>query len=127
MIRRPPRSTRTDTLFPYTTLFRSRGRIDALGPQAAQIMGEQRTFPASPLHEVESGDQKIADVDRPGAEPRPRIEGTRRSVRFDIAVDDVPASLVDHARQRLLRLTHRCVGGAVAPRVERIEEQEAEI
>src|SRR3546814_1111323 len=26
MIRRPPRSTRTDTLFPYTTLFRSLGR-----------------------------------------------------------------------------------------------------
>src|SRR3546814_19779678 len=25
MRRRPPRSTRTDTLFPYTTLFRSRG------------------------------------------------------------------------------------------------------
>src|SRR3546814_12883880 len=25
MIRRPPRSTRTDTLFPYTTLFRSNG------------------------------------------------------------------------------------------------------
>src|SRR3546814_19045219 len=29
MIRRPPRSTRTDTLFPYTTLFRS-GRAQAL-------------------------------------------------------------------------------------------------
>src|SRR3546814_7367708 len=29
MIRRPPRSTRTDTLFPYTTLFRSPGRIAA--------------------------------------------------------------------------------------------------
>src|SRR3546814_6991358 len=28
MIRRPPRSTRTDTLFPYTTLFRSAGRLD---------------------------------------------------------------------------------------------------
>src|SRR3546814_1593174 len=26
MMRRPPRSTRTDTLFPYTTLFRSRDR-----------------------------------------------------------------------------------------------------
>src|SRR3546814_4341288 len=26
MLRRPPRSTRTDTLFPYTTLFRSPGR-----------------------------------------------------------------------------------------------------
>src|SRR3546814_17854176 len=29
MIRRPPRSTRTDTLFPYTTLFRSRSDIHA--------------------------------------------------------------------------------------------------
>src|SRR3546814_10033817 len=29
MIRRPPRSTRTDTLFPYTTLFRSMDRVDA--------------------------------------------------------------------------------------------------
>src|SRR3546814_16438904 len=31
MIRRPPRSTRTDTLFPYTTLFRS-GQGHAAGP-----------------------------------------------------------------------------------------------
>src|SRR3546814_1671618 len=30
MIRRPPRSTRTDTLFPYTTLFRSKARIEVL-------------------------------------------------------------------------------------------------
>src|SRR3546814_20413988 len=29
MIRRPPRSTRTDTLFPYTTLFRSEYRFAA--------------------------------------------------------------------------------------------------
>src|SRR3546814_13979808 len=29
MIRRPPRSTRTDTLFPYTTLFRSTYRLVA--------------------------------------------------------------------------------------------------
>src|SRR3546814_1111127 len=29
MIRRPPRSTRTDTLFPYTTLFRSSGDAKA--------------------------------------------------------------------------------------------------
>src|SRR3546814_16370378 len=27
MIRRPPRATRTDTLFPYTTLFRSIGKL----------------------------------------------------------------------------------------------------
>src|SRR3546814_15363695 len=31
MIRRPPRSTRTDTLFPYTTLFRSEGLRLLLG------------------------------------------------------------------------------------------------
>src|SRR3546814_13651126 len=31
MIRRPPRSTRIDTLFPYTTLFRSSGGIEAAG------------------------------------------------------------------------------------------------
>src|SRR3546814_20857856 len=35
MIRRPPRSTRTDTLFPYTTLFRSvRGRSPGLSGRA---------------------------------------------------------------------------------------------
>src|SRR3546814_6700063 len=43
MIRRPPRSTRTDTLFPYTTLFRS--EID-FGGFDAGLVGEQpcRTF-----------------------------------------------------------------------------------
>src|SRR3546814_5694890 len=34
MIRRPPRSTRTDTLFPYTTLFRSR-----YSPASVIVMG----------------------------------------------------------------------------------------
>src|SRR3546814_19731686 len=38
MIRRPPRSTRTDTLFPYTTLFRSRaGRAEHRG---GRIVGD---------------------------------------------------------------------------------------
>src|SRR3546814_10946717 len=49
MIRRPPRSTRTDTLFPYTTLFRPGGiagslhrcealRIDAVGNDAQPFL-----------------------------------------------------------------------------------------
>src|SRR3546814_11100680 len=41
MIRRPPRSTRTDTLFPYTTLFRSRrpGEIEhAQEPKGGRLM-----------------------------------------------------------------------------------------
>src|SRR3546814_1887496 len=37
MIRRPPRSTRTDTLFPYTTLFRSLRRPDALSERLAEV------------------------------------------------------------------------------------------
>src|SRR3546814_13951736 len=41
MIRRPPRSTRTDTLFPYTTLFRSRGLAWAVG-----IPRHQKVYPA---------------------------------------------------------------------------------
>src|SRR3546814_5220304 len=41
MIRRPPRSTRTDTLFPYTTLFRSREA------RAAQRIGVSRSLSLS--------------------------------------------------------------------------------
>src|SRR3546814_5793149 len=36
MIRRPPRSTRTDTLFPYTTLFRSVAKASS-SPRADQM------------------------------------------------------------------------------------------
>src|SRR3546814_15668219 len=39
MIRRPPRSTRTDTLFPYTTLFRA-GAAEAIERDAARRAGK---------------------------------------------------------------------------------------
>src|SRR3546814_13284261 len=42
MIRRPPRSTRTDTLFPYTTLFRSQGRDAQRG-----VVDRPRSGPAA--------------------------------------------------------------------------------
>src|SRR3546814_4904746 len=38
MIRRPPRSTRTDTLFPYTTLFRSFGSTFMLPASADELV-----------------------------------------------------------------------------------------
>src|SRR3546814_8213460 len=38
MIRRPPRSTRTDTLFPYTTLFRSCDSADRRAPPAGHAV-----------------------------------------------------------------------------------------
>src|SRR3546814_6844593 len=40
MIRRPPRSTRTDTLFPYTTLFRSLG-VAGAAEHAARLRGKR--------------------------------------------------------------------------------------
>src|SRR3546814_1574725 len=45
MIQRPPRSTRNDTLFPYTTLFRSpKEGVDAPAhARAAQLIGRRRT------------------------------------------------------------------------------------
>src|SRR3546814_19135560 len=45
MIRRPPRSTRTDTLFPYTTLFRSEG-------------GQFRSDPPIVIQAIASGKQR---------------------------------------------------------------------
>src|SRR3546814_13105274 len=48
MIRRPPRSTRTDTLFPYTTLFRSRPSssgqpgIDCMSKPPVPVDGDDR-------------------------------------------------------------------------------------
>src|SRR3546814_13816059 len=59
MIRLPPRSTRTDTLFPYTTLFRSLHGL-------AQILVEAADFRMRP-----------DDVDRPGH----RIGGNRHAGR----------------------------------------------
>src|SRR3546814_16759086 len=68
MIRRPPRSTRTDTLFPYTTLFRSRAadqrdrqtrdlsRADA---EESRSDGRPRSFAA-----------RAAGADAGGGEPR---------------------------------------------------------
>src|SRR3546814_2936970 len=52
MIRRPPRSTRTDTLFPYTTLFRSPWRVDVEGDVAVRILGaEQEQLRADPVRD----------------------------------------------------------------------------
>src|SRR3546814_9722565 len=44
MILRPPRSTRTDTLFPYTTLFRSYGVFAAFSSDGFKAQAAQRRF-----------------------------------------------------------------------------------
>src|SRR3546814_18627401 len=66
MIRRPPRSTRTDTLFPYTTLFRStdeESKSKILGLEGRQV--EQALIPNAKLPEREQ--QECRDGD--GAHP----------------------------------------------------------
>src|SRR3546814_1028088 len=45
MIRRPPRSTRTDTLFPYTTLFRSLAQSDDRQGLGSAVHGRRRNPP----------------------------------------------------------------------------------
>src|SRR3546814_12165547 len=60
MIRRPPRSTRTDTLFPYATLFRSCVRASRAGPDAGPV------YPALPGRVVSPGganDRGLSDAD----------------------------------------------------------------
>src|SRR3546814_6227132 len=53
MIRRPPRSTRTDTLFPYTTLFRSRSRSHAASARSTSrcAIRPMRPCPVPPRSE----------------------------------------------------------------------------
>src|SRR6056297_2426880 len=50
MIRRPPRSTRTDTLFPYTTLFRSGGFEGGLDILRAIALGADFVMMGRPWH-----------------------------------------------------------------------------
>src|SRR3546814_2569952 len=55
MIRRPPRSTRTDTLFPYTTLFRSVELLhlpQRAGAVDAQVAVVERREHLSSLHDI---------------------------------------------------------------------------
>src|SRR3546814_8172782 len=73
MIRRPPRSTRTDTLFPYTTLFRSDeavevrvARVGPLGP-GGDIRGD---VVAGEGARAVGADQEIARVGRAVGEGR---------------------------------------------------------
>src|SRR3546814_16291134 len=64
MIRRPPRSTRTDTLFPYTTLFRAELPVIVAKDE---LVDRLRAV-------VEARDQRLADriLERPGGTVRHR-------------------------------------------------------
>src|SRR3546814_12135655 len=67
MIRRPPRSTRTDTLFPYTTLFRSGdgalGEVEQPGGEA-QEGGLARAVVADQRHHLAGGHREVERFER---------------------------------------------------------------
>src|SRR3546814_11781570 len=82
MIRRPPRSTRTDTLFPYTTLFRSPRR--AADRARGEPRRDRRLYEAQHHREPELLDR--ADGRRAEAAPRRRQDHARRRLDLSIGV-----------------------------------------
>src|SRR3546814_20324581 len=107
MIRRPPRSTRTDTLFPYTTLFRSWARADKIAhvrtPISFNLFGSDKCLTAAL-----SGDERDNDFDstkpekqymsKPGSDDPDQLKETRKEFR------KVYLKMFKQSHGRLLRL-----------------------
>src|SRR3546814_6733867 len=112
MIRRPPRSTRTDTLFPYTTLFRSftyKGRMVDV-KQVGRELGVRYVLEGS-LRKAEKRVRitgQLIDATTGTHIWAERFEGTLDNI-FDLQ-DQMAASVV----------------GAIAPQLERAEIERAQ-
>src|SRR3546814_14044889 len=102
MIRRPPRSTRTDTLFPYTTLFRSK-----LARRAA-----------AELDEVEIAPSRLARISRKAPPDMPG-EG-----EYDPAPDAAPP--LDAEPPAALETALETLASDAEEQTHRIERDEAE-
>src|SRR3546814_9766742 len=74
MIRRPPRSTRTDTLFPYTTLFRTAGKAYAAGG-AADARADRRCRRVSGTRRGGDGADDLRRRRRASGAVGPRFRG----------------------------------------------------
>src|SRR3546814_1564394 len=94
MIRRPPRSTRTDTLFPYTTLFRS--------PDLGTEGGEHRLVDGARPERAQENGQKVGRAGQeagdtlagPDAHRRQKVGKSRgtRPERGKVELLDLPGS-----------------------------------
>src|SRR3546814_15327248 len=100
MIRRPPRSTRTDTLFPYTTLFRSH-RDAAEQRTGNRLHVESKAF--VPLHNAAGGREDMCREN----EGSDTVFRQYRMGAIDKAVDDRHAArrVAKNDGYALLRLT----------------------
>src|SRR3546814_13240826 len=95
MIRRPPRSTRTDTLFPSTTPFRS-GRIRYLGvmlydadriQEAASVPAEKDLYQAHLDIFLDPFDPEVIAAARREGIPDSWLEGAKASPVYKLAID----------------------------------------
>src|SRR3546814_5010568 len=91
MIRRPPRSTRTDTLLPYTTLFRSRARIALRMDSLLEVRCQRLSGPARELERRRHGFSASTN-----AATAVRVQWRGSARRFD----DNDGDIVDPARRQ---------------------------
>src|SRR3546814_12028676 len=94
MIRRPPRSTRTDTLFPYTTLFRSALQLF----YHVANLGDARSLaihPASTTHSQLTPEEQLA------------TGVTDNYVRLSVGLEHIDDLLADRSEER--RVGKECV------------------
>src|SRR3546814_11577433 len=108
MIRRPPRSTRTDTLFPYTTLFRSAGRHTRLGRLDLQ---STRSKPQQ-LAALTGDDQVTAGIVRGGGEAAFAVVAKQLPVHSGVGADKCATAQTEHD-QRIGIARHPDQGTAI--------------
>src|SRR3546814_13388752 len=110
MIRRPPRSTRTDTLFPYTTLFRSPAILErgACGGDRQVDIRPPGTWNLIQNGSVAWGDvvehrairgRHVAAVDDEAVDRKSVVSGKSVSVRVDLGGRRFITKTMKHARQ----------------------------
>src|SRR3546814_9834029 len=111
MIRRPPSSTRPDTLFPYTTLFRSRRRFPRQGRRRAERNSGQGALPAAAgrLQDPEAGRLRGGTAeDRVRKGPARRIDTGDMMTTLDPSVLELDyAAEADRIAQRLRHIVAR--------------------
>src|SRR3546814_10515693 len=112
MIRRPPRSTRTDTLFPYTTLFRSEGQAreaaDAREQPALPFQVEAPAQRLAPLQPADVGDDQQAPDQAAPAHDGPGIGGDRLGQHTREAEDDRRRRHQNDAGEMAIRFAGCC-------------------
>src|SRR3546814_19130763 len=107
MIRRPPRSTRTDTLFPYTTLFRSVLRA------IERPEGLRRHHLGKADDGVERRAQLVAHMgEEAGLRPAGRLGFLGGAAQVALGVD-LRGDVVEHHRTEERRVGQECVSTCI--------------